>query len=262
MPPIVLTIAGSDGSGGAGVQADLRAIHHNGGYGISALTAITSQNTLRVKGMAAIDESLLDEQLSALIDDFAIDAVKVGLVPNQSLWRIISSYLQNMDRPCPVVVDPVLHSTSGTPLADAESLDSYRDLLAGHITLLTPNTIEASQLTGIDVQDFGTAKKAADILGHEYQCAVLVKGGHLEEARGTDVLFFDGEYEVFSSAGDLRTTVHGTGCLLSSAIATHLAHQRSLIDSITQARVFVHQAILSGQQLGQGQPLATFDLGE
>ena len=257
MLPLVLAVSGSDGSGGAGIQADLKSIQLNGGYGLSALTAITAQNTVGVTRVQPIDSQLLIDQLDAVFEDFNVDAIKVGMLPNVELLNSLVQRLRHYRTKCPIVVDPVMNATSGDSLAGEEVALVMKEQLLPLSTLVTPNIDEAQDLVGCKITDLETAKEAAKSLALECGCSVLLKGGHLAGSIGTDVLNADGDIKIFNPSDIHETSVHGTGCMLASAVATHLAQGRSMAKSVQLARSFINQAIASGRQLGQGQRLAT-----
>ena len=251
MIPVVLTIAGSDSSAGAGIQADLKAISANGGYGASVITAITAQNTRGVTAAAEVDLDLIRAQADAVFTDLRVAAVKTGMLASAAVIETVAKLLQD-HRPPHYVLDPVMVSKTGFPLLRPEAVGALRETLLPLATLLTPNVHEARVLTGLPVRTPAEAEAAGRFLVAAGAGAVLVKGGHLEEQPATDVLVTPDGVEVFPGEHlDARHT-HGTGCTYSAAIATQLGHGRSLVDAIRRAKAYVTEAIRGGLPVGQG----------
>jgi hydroxymethylpyrimidine/phosphomethylpyrimidine kinase len=251
MIPVVLTIAGSDSSAGAGIQADLKAISANGGYGASVITAITAQNTRGVTAAVELDLDLIRAQADAVFDDLRVAAVKTGMLASAAVIETVAKILRD-HRPPHYVLDPVMVSKTGFPLLRPEAVGALRETLLPLATLLTPNVHEARALTGLAVRTPAEAEAAGRQLLAAGAGAVLVKGGHLEERPATDVLVTPEGVRVFPGEHvDARHT-HGTGCTYSAAIATQLAHGRSLVDAITRAKAYVTEAIRAGLAIGQG----------
>ena len=251
MIPVVLTIAGSDSSAGAGIQADLKAISANGGYGASVITAITAQNTQGVTAAVELDLDLIRAQADAVFGDLRVAAVKTGMLASAAVIETVAKVLRD-HRPPHYVLDPVMVSKTGFPLLRPEAVGALRETLLPLATLVTPNVHEARVLTGLPVRTPVEAEAAGRQLLAAGAGAVLVKGGHLEERPATDVLVtregvrvFPGEYL------DARHT-HGTGCTYSAAIATQLAHGRPLEEAIARAKAYVTEAIRGGLAVGQG----------
>ncbi len=251
MIPVVLTIAGSDSSAGAGIQADLKAISANGGYGASVITAITAQNTQGVTAAVELDLDLIRAQADAVFGDLRVAAVKTGMLASAAVIETVAKALRD-HRPPHYVLDPVMVSKTGFPLLRPEAVGALRETLLPLATLVTPNVHEARALTGLPVRTPAEAEAAGRQLVAAGAGAVLVKGGHLEERPATDVLVtregvrvFPGEYL------DARHT-HGTGCTYSAAIATQLAHGWPLEEAIARAKAYVTEAIRGGLPVGQG----------
>jgi hydroxymethylpyrimidine/phosphomethylpyrimidine kinase len=251
MIPVVLTIAGSDSSAGAGIQADLKAISANGGYGTSVITAVTAQNTQGVTAAAELDLDLILAQADAVFGDLRVSAVKTGMLASTAVIETVGKVLRD-HRPPHYVLDPVMISKTGFPLLRPEATAALREILLPIATLVTPNVHEAQALSGRLVRTVAEAEAAGRQLVQDGAQAVLVKGGHLAECRATDVLVtragvrhFPGEYI------EARHT-HGTGCTYSAAIATHLALGRSLEEAINRAKVYITEAIRAGLAIGQG----------
>jgi hydroxymethylpyrimidine/phosphomethylpyrimidine kinase len=251
MIPIVLTIAGSDSSAGAGIQADLKAIAAGGGYGASVLTAITAQNTRAVTAAVELDPGLIRAQLDAVFDDLQVAAVKTGMLASAPVIETVAKALREY-RPPRYVLDPVMVSKTGFPLLQPEAVDALRRELLPLATLVTPNVHEARALAGLPVRTPAEAEAAGRRLVEGGAAAVLVKGGHLDEAPATDVLVTPGGVEVFPGEHVPARHTHGTGCTYSAAIATQLAHGRPLAEAIRRAKAYVTEAIRRGLPVGRG----------
>lgn len=251
MIPIVLTIAGSDSSAGAGIQADLKAISANGGYGASVITAITAQNTRGVTAAAEVDLDLIRAQADAVFGDLRVAAVKTGMLASAAVIETVAKVLRDHVPPH-YVLDPVMVSKTGFPLLRPEAVGALREALIPLATLLTPNVHEAQALAGLPVRTLADAEAAGRRLVAAGARAVLVKGGHLEERPATDVLVTSGGERVFPGEYIEARHTHGTGCTYSAAIATQLAHGRSLEDAIARAKAYVTEAIRAGLPVGQG----------
>ena len=250
-PPRILSIAGSDSSGGAGVQADIKTITMLGGYAMTAITAITAQNTLGVQGIAGIAPAMVAQQIASCIDDIGVDAVKIGMLADRHVIAAVADALEGVA--APVVLDPVMIATSGAVLVGPEAVAALRDVLFPRAALLTPNLPELAHLAGRALPTHAAMVEAAQELAAASGAAVLAKGGHAEGATITDVLIMPGAPPLtFDHARiDTRHT-HGTGCTLSSAIATLLGRGESLPDAVRQGREFVHAAITAAPGYGAG----------
>jgi hydroxymethylpyrimidine kinase/phosphomethylpyrimidine kinase/thiamine-phosphate diphosphorylase len=248
---VVLTIAGSDSSAGAGIQADLKAIAACGGYGASAVTAITAQNTRGVAAAEDVSPALIEAQIEAVCTDLPVAAVKTGMLSNARTIESVARMLRRF-RPAHFVLDPVMISKSGFALLDPAALEALRAKLFPLATLVTPNRHEARALTGIDVRRPADAEAAGQALLAAGCGAVLVKGGHLDEGGATDVLVTPRGVRAFPAPHlDVRTT-HGTGCTYAAAIATFLARDFALPDAVAAAKDYVTEAIRAGLALGGG----------
>lgn len=245
-----LTIAGSDCSGGAGIQADLKAMLANGVYGMSVITALTAQNTQGVKGVLEVEPSFLAQQLEAVFEDIFPDAVKIGMVSNAKLILTISKYLRKY-APRNVVVDPVMVATSGARLLSEGALEALKTDLFPLACLLTPNIPESEILCGFAIRSPEDMERAARSLGDKYQVAVLCKGGH--QLNDANDFLYDGKkgYWFHGERIDNPNT-HGTGCTLSSSIAAHLAKGENLEEAIRASKDYLSRALASGLNLGQG----------
>lgn len=222
-PPIVLTIAGSDCSGGAGIQADIKTISALGCYAASVITAVTSQNTLGVRQVEQVSPDMVRSQLSAVFDDLNVSAIKIGMIHETATAKAITDILR-LHPEIPVICDPVMVSTSGTVLMNEECRNYIEKELFPLCTLITPNLHETSVLIGhrTEIRTASQMEEAAATLSAKYGCAVLIKGGHLEGDNMIDILY-DGTIHKFTTEKIISRNLHGTGCTLSSAIASYLA---------------------------------------
>ena len=251
--PRVLSIAGTDPTGGAGVQADLKAIAAAGGYGMSVTTALVAQNTQGVREIHTPPQSFLRAQLDAVFDDVAVDAVKIGMLGDTETTRTVADYLAV--RPVPVVVvDPVMVATSGDRLLSADAEDALRQLVRDHATVVTPNLPELAVLTGQpEPESFETAVALGRTYAADSDVNVLVKGGHLSGERASNALVApDGSAHVAEVPRVATKNTHGTGCSLSSALATRMA-LGSATAAVTWASEWLHEAIANADELHVGQ---------
>ena len=245
-----LTIAGSDSSGGAGIQADIKTMISNGVYAMSAITALTAQNTTGVTGIMEATPEFLADQLDNIFTDIYPDAVKIGMVSSSGLITKIADKLKEYDAKN-IVVDPVMVATSGARLISEEAIDALKSRLLPMATVLTPNIPEAEVLAGMKIQSQADMIKAAEEIGTQYHCAVLCKGGHqLNDAN--DLLWRDGGYKWFYGERIDNPNTHGTGCTLSSAIASNLAKGYDLDESVERAKKYISGALAAMLDLGKG----------
>ncbi len=249
--PIVLTIAGSDSSGGAGIQADIKTVSALDAYAASVITAITAQNTEGVYGIHPVPAGMVSAQLEAVFCDLAPDAVKIGMVNTPEEARAIAASLEK-HRPPHVVFDPVMVSTSGCGLMAEGAMEQIVGTLFPKAGLITPNLQECSTLTGKTVAGIKEMEQAAESLGERYRCSVLVKGGHSEGDEMTDVLYNNGRTVLFHGKKIDTPNTHGTGCTLSSAIATFLAKGFCMEDSVQYAKDYVTLSIIAGKDMAIG----------
>lgn len=245
-----LTIAGSDCSGGAGIQADIKTMLCNGVYAMSALTALTAQNTMGVTGIMEVTPEFLGEQLDNVFTDIFPDAVKVGMVSGSGLIVKIAEKLKAYGAKN-VVVDPVMVSTSGSKLLTDGAVDTLKEYLLPIADILTPNIPEAEVLSGMKVESPEEMVWAAEKISKNYRCAVLLKGGH-QFNDANDLLYRDGDYKWFAGKKIDNPNTHGTGCTLSSAIASNLAKGRSLDESVERAKEYISGALAAMLDLGKG----------
>ena len=245
-----LTIAGSDCSGGAGIQADIKTMTMNGVYAMSAVTALTAQNTTGVTGIQESSPEFLEMQLDAVFEDIYPDAVKIGMVASGELIRAIADRLRHYDAGN-VVIDPVMVSTSGSALMRNDAVDTLVKELLPLATLVTPNIPEAEVLSGRAIASKEEMIEAAKQIGDENHCAVLLKGGHsVNDAN--DLLYAEGRLTWFQGKRIDNPNTHGTGCTLSSAIASNLAKGFSLEDSVERAKSYISEALEAMLDLGKG----------
>lgn len=249
--PVVLTIAGSDCSGGAGIQADIKAISALGAYAASVITAVTAQNTLGVTAIHPVPADIVRAQADAVFDDIRPDAVKIGMVSDPDIVRVIASVL-SARRPSVVVYDPVMVSTSGSRLMSEAAIGVIRSELLPAASLITPNLQETCVLVGHEVGDIEGMKEAARELYGSCGAAVLVKGGHLGGDDMTDVLYDGKEFSLYSAPRTHTRNTHGTGCTLSSSIAALMALGHPMAEAVGIAKRYVSAAIVQGQDLGIG----------
>jgi len=245
-----LTIAGSDCSGGAGIQADLKTMTMNGVYAMSAITALTAQNTTGVRAIQESTPAFLQQQLDAVFEDIFPDAVKIGMTASGQLIRVIADRLRHYGAKN-VVVDPVMVSTSGSALLKEEAVQTLVEELLPLSTLVTPNIPEAQILSGLTIETKADMIAAAKQIGDHYHCAVLLKGGHsVNDAN--DLLYANGELHWFEGKRIENSNTHGTGCTLSSAIAANLAKGFLLVESVQRAKDYISGALNAMLDLGKG----------
>ena len=246
-----LTIAGSDSSGGAGIQADIKTMTANGVYAMSAVTALTAQNTTGVYGILESTPEFLASQLDCIFTDIFPDAVKTGMLASTGLIEVIADKLKQY-KAKNIVVDPVMVATSGSRLISQEAVDALKELLLPLATVLTPNIPEAEVLSGLTISGPADMEKAAQAIGEAYGCAVLCKGGHdLNDAN--DLLWRDGTCKWFHGRRIHNPNTHGTGCTLSSAIASNLAKGYDLDTAVERAKAYLSGALAAMLDLGTGQ---------
>lgn len=245
-----LSIAGSDSSGGAGIQADIKTMTMNGVYAMSAITALTAQNTMGVTGIMEVTPEFLAEQITAVFEDIRPDAVKIGMVSSAGLIKVIAERLRQYHAKN-IVVDPVMVATSGSRLMQTEAVTALAAELLPLASLVTPNIPEAEVLTGRTIESKEDMFCAAKHIGETYGCAVLLKGGHsINDAN--DLLYAGGKCRWLEGKRIDNPNTHGTGCTLSSAIASNLAKGFSMEESVRRAKEYVSGALAAMLDLGQG----------
>lgn len=246
----VLSIAGSDSGGGAGIQADLKTFAALGVHGMTAVTAITAQNTLGVTAIQGIEPSIIKAQIDAVVTDIGVDAVKTGMLHSAEVIMAVAEKIEEYN--LPVVVDPVMVATSGAELLKPEAKTSLVDRLLPLATVLTPNIHEAEILSGIEIKSLDDAKEAAERIAALGPKAVLVKGGHLATDKAVDILYSGGMFTVLEAPLHDTVNTHGTGCSLSSAIAAQIAKGDGIVEAVTKAKMFVNRGIKYGLDIGEG----------
>lgn len=245
-----LTIAGSDSSGGAGIQADIKTMTTNGVFAMSAITALTAQNTVGVQGIFEVSPAFLSMQIDSVFSDIRPDAVKIGMVSSAQLISVIADKLMQYNAEN-IVVDPVMVATSGSKLLNDDAVNIMKEKLLPIATVVTPNIPEAEVLSRREIKSAKDMIDAAAYISETYHCAVLCKGGHnLNDAN--DLLYLDGEYRWFYGKRIDNPNTHGTGCTLSSAIASNLAKGQELIAAVENAKAYISGALADMLDLGAG----------
>ena len=255
-----LSIAGSDSCGGAGIQADIKTMTMNGVYAMSAITALTAQNTKGVWGISEVPPEFLKQQIDAVFDDIYPDAVKIGMVSSSELIKVIAERLTFFNAKN-VVLDPVMVSTSGSRLMNVDAISTLTNELFPVATVITPNIPEAEILSEKTIKDDNDMCEVAKRIADTYRCSVLLKGGH-SIFDANDLLYSDGEYKWFYGKRIDNPNTHGTGCTLSSAIASNLAKGFDVFESVQRAKEYISDALSANLDLGNGSgPLMhNFDL--
>ena len=245
-----LSIAGSDSSGGAGIQADIKTMTANGVYAMTAITALTAQNTTGVTGIMEVTPEFLAQQLDSIFTDIRPDAVKIGMVSSSALIQVIAEKLKEYKAEN-IVVDPVMVATSGSKFISDDAIETLKTCLMPLSSILTPNIPEAEVLAEMKVETEEEMILAAKKISETFHCAVLCKGGHqLNDAN--DLLYRDGEYKWFHGKRIQNPNTHGTGCTLSSAIASNLAKGYSMDESVKRAKDYISEALEAMLDLGKG----------
>lgn len=245
-----LTIAGSDSSGGAGIQADLKAMSALGCYAMSVLTAVTAQNTQGVLGVQPVSAEMVALQLQAVLEDIPPLAIKTGMLFDATIIEAVATALEQVD--IPLVVDPVMVATSGDRLLSKEAEEVLKRRLLPLATLLTPNLMEAEVLSGVKIDSRSALYASGQYLLAHGPKAVLIKGGHTADTEATDYLFTDKGVTTFSSARIETANTHGTGCTLSAAITAYIARGLSLEKAIEQSKEYLSEALNSGKMVAIG----------
>lgn len=250
--PVALTIAGSDSGGGAGIQADIKAMQANGVFATSVITAVTAQNTLGVTDAFELPVEIIGNQIDAVLDDFQVLATKTGMLSSSQIIEVVAGRVR--DRAVtPLVVDPVMISKSGFSLLQGDAIETLIGELLPLATICTPNAHEAGRLVGGEVRGERDAREAARAIAAMGPKTVVVKGGHLEEEEQAIDILFDGKsFHVFrEDRVDSRNT-HGTGCTFAASIAAFLAHGLSVHEAVLRAKTYVTRAIRAGLPVGAG----------
>ncbi|MGH7124766.1 MAG: bifunctional hydroxymethylpyrimidine kinase/phosphomethylpyrimidine kinase [Stellaceae bacterium] len=248
----VLVVAGSDSGGGAGIQADIKTVTALGGFAATAITALTAQNTLGVFGVIPIEASFVRQQIDVVLADIGADAVKTGMLRSAEVIETLAEALEASAPNAPVVVDPIMVSTSGHRLLDRNAVDALKRDLLVRATVVTPNVPEAEALTGMSVRDIDDMRRAAEMLVTLGVKVAVVKGGHLDSETICDIVATEDHVYTLSSPRIETRHTHGTGCTLASGIATGIAQGMDLRSAIERARRFLIAALASAPGYGQG----------
>jgi hydroxymethylpyrimidine/phosphomethylpyrimidine kinase len=248
----VLIVAGSDSGGGAGIQADIKTVTALGGYAMTAVTALTAQNTEGVHDVVAIGPSFIARQMEVTLDDIGADAIKTGMLHNSGVIRTVVRVLARRAAGAPLVLDPVMFAKGGHALLEADAMDALKRELLPRAAVVTPNIPEAEAIAGMEIRTVADMETAAARIAEMGPAAVLVKGGHLEGNRLTDLLRSDDGVATFSDDRIESRHTHGTGCTLASAIAAGLAQGIALTDAVARARAYVRAAIRTAPGFGRG----------
>jgi hydroxymethylpyrimidine/phosphomethylpyrimidine kinase len=241
--PIALTIAGSDSSAGAGIQADLKTFSALGVYGLTAVTCIVAEIPGKVSRIEAATPGIVREQIRVLLKNFEISAIKTGLLCSAEIISAVTEALLNSGSRIPLVIDPVMIATSGDHLLERAAIDAYKNILFPRAALITPNLDEAGLLLDTKIKSREQMEKTAKRLAKQFGCAILLKGGHLQSENAIDLLFHDGKMTEFSARFVRGVATHGTGCTYSAAITAGLASGFTLEDAIQRAKKFVTESI-------------------
>ena len=248
----VLIVAGSDSGGGAGIQADIKTVTVLGGFAMTAVTALTAQNTEGVSAIHEVPSDFVAQQMRVVLRDIGADCIKIGMLHRPDAIEAVAAVLDAEAAGVPVVVDPVMVAKGGAALLAPEAMNSLKEYMVPGAAVLTPNLPEAEALTGLAIADVDAMKRAGAALLALGPDAVLLKGGHLEGEVLTDLLFAEGGVQAFEGPRIATTSTHGTGCTLASAVAAGLAQGMGMIDAVTRARDYVHRAIETAPGLGHG----------
>ncbi len=247
----VLTVAGSDSGGGAGIQADLKTFAALRVYGTSAITAVTAQNTSRVTGVYALPAEFVARQVEAVVEDIGVDALKTGMLANSDIIRAVAGVVRKYGLG-PLVVDPVMVAQSGDVLMEKEAIAALREELLPLATIVSPNLDEAAILTGREVKTLEDMKAAARTIFTFGPDWVLIKGGHMEGSTVTDLLYDGSGYSYFSSPRLVVVNTHGSGCTYAAAIAAMLTRKPSVPEAVREARQYLLEALAEGLHIGKG----------
>lgn len=248
----VLIVAGSDSGGGAGIQADIKAVTAMAGFAATAITALTAQNTEGVHGVVAVEPAFIAQQIEVVLTDIGADALKTGMLHSAEVIEAVAAAFRKHAPGTPLVVDPVMVAKGGHRLLQSAAETALRDVLLPMAALLTPNLPEAEALAGFPVRTEADMRRAAEHLARLGPKAILMKGGHLEGDCVIDLLFHEGHFDRFEDARIKSRHTHGTGCTLASAIAAGLAQKMTLRDSVMRARAYVRAAIETAPGYGRG----------
>jgi len=246
----LLTIAGTDPSGGAGIQADLKTFAAHKTYGMSVITSVVAQNTTGVKNVVDLPPEFIGEQMDSVFTDIFPDAVKIGMISNERIIKVIVERLKKY-KAKDIVVDPVMVATSGNSLIKSTAVKALIGQLLPLADVVTPNIPEAEVLSGIEIKNKKDMEEVARVIGNSIKAAVLVKGGHLEDC-ADDLLYMDGKIHWLQGEKIDNPNTHGTGCTLSSAIAVNLAKGMNILEAVEKSKDYLTGAIRMGLDLGEG----------
>ncbi len=252
----VLVIAGSDCSGGAGIQADLKTLTAFGVYGMSAITNLTAQNTLGVHGIENVSLDFIEKQLDACISDIGVDAIKIGMVHKAEIFKIIHNTLKKFkiinNKSIKIVLDPVMFAKGGYPLLENDAIEELKKFIIDLNPIITPNIPEAELLSDQKIENLNEMKIACKKINMLRPEAIILKGGHLKSEKLVDIVFYKNNFTEFFSRKVLTNNTHGTGCTLSSAIAANLAKSKSIIEAMKVSHNYVLKAVQNAPNLGNG----------
>lgn len=248
-PPVVLSIAGSDCSAGAGLQADLKTFQHFRTFGLTVATCVVAETPREVRSVHTVPADIVRDQLAVLLETYPVAAIKTGMLPDAAIVGLVAELLAD-HREIPLVVDPVMIASTGDPLVSAEAIDAYRESLFPRCTLLTPNLDEAAHLTGRPIRDRDGMEDAAEILAAQLGGAVLVKGGHLVGPECADLLHGHGIHRWFTAHRVATDASHGTGCTFSAAITACLGLGLALTDAVAAAKDYLGQTLAHSLEPG------------
>ncbi|MBK1882659.1 bifunctional hydroxymethylpyrimidine kinase/phosphomethylpyrimidine kinase [Luteolibacter pohnpeiensis] len=247
-PPVVLTIAGSDCSAGAGIQADLKTFQHFHTHGLTAITCVVSETAEIVREVHPVPIEIVADQVALMMDSFPVAAVKTGMLYSAEIVRKVAEILQNFPN-VPLVVDPVMIASTGASLLELDAILAYRELLLPMATVITPNLPEAEALLGLEIQGESALAPSAQALAAEFSTSVLLKGGHLPGPSCTDLLIHENIFHRYSSPRLEVAASHGTGCTLSAAIAACLANGQTLPEAVANSKSYLTATLASGYGL-------------
>ena len=248
----VLICAGSDSGGGAGIQADIKTVTALGGFATTAITALTAQNTMGVSSIIEVPINFLLEQIRVVLSDLGADCIKTGMLHNVQVIEAVSEAIEKDGEKKYLVVDPVMVAKGGQELLESSALNALKSHMIIRADLLTPNIPEAELLTGIEISDIDTMRRAAHAILEMGSKAVLLKGGHLKDETLTDILVTKDAEKTYSGPRLLTKHTHGTGCSMASAVATGIAQGKTLEMAVQRARAYVFTAIKTAPQFGKG----------
>lgn len=252
--PVVLSIAGSDSGGGAGIQADIKTFTELQTFGTTAVTCVTAQNPDGVSGVQVVEADLIHKQIKSVCDHFPLAVAKTGMLFSTQIVRLVAA--DDIREGIPVlVVDPVMVAASGARLLQADAIEAVKDYLLPQARVVTPNLHEAEILCGHSISSIDELRAAAQEIGNRFDIACVAKGGHLDGDEVVDVLYDEGEEHIFTAPRVHTTHTHGAGCTFSAALTAYLAHKELMKDAVAKAKTFVHNALEQAITVGRYQPL-------